>query len=180
MKASQLKGLAVLNLENAEKVGRVDDLLLDLTNNKIIALRIKGKEENDKGKEEDTYYEVTAAQVKNLGRDAVTYSGMGKPNSTSDSSEGAEAATDYSAGTHSGQVYFSKFANHEKLVSENGTLIGIVKDVLLDPAALTVTGYEVSEGGLFAKTYTVTANTAIKFGPEIAIVPEGLLPVKEQ
>lgn len=169
MKTSDLKGLAVINLETAEKIGTIQDLVLDLTAGRIVAFLVKDL----KGDKELT--KIGVQQVQNLGQDALTYKGRTTTLSQSQSADSQERAA-----TMSSEVELSNFVHHEKLVTENGNLLGLVKDITIDPTNLTITAYEVTEGGLFAKTHVVRADPSIKFGPEIAIVPQQILPVNDQ
>jgi sporulation protein YlmC with PRC-barrel domain len=62
-----------------------------------------------------------------------------------------------------------------KVVTDAGTLVGELQDVLLDWANLTITGYEVREGGVFAKTQEFTATPDLRFGEKIITMPAQLL-----
>ncbi|HEX2915893.1 MAG TPA: PRC-barrel domain-containing protein [Chloroflexia bacterium] len=192
MKASNLKGLAVLNLGSAEKVGTIHDVWLDLTTGRITAFDVKKVKGNE-------VFHIDARQVQNLGADALTYRDMNsaapgtvsalqaQPQTGTMSASGASAYVQQgntfptggtqhlNVATGPAIVALSRFVNHEKIVSDAGNLLGIVKEVMIDPANLSVTEYEVSEGGLFGKTHTIPAGPGIKFGPEIGIVPDNQL-----
>ncbi len=62
-----------------------------------------------------------------------------------------------------------------KVVTDAGTLVGELQDVLLDWANLAITGYEVREGGVFAKTQEFTATPDLRFGEKIITMPAQLL-----
>src|SRR5438105_10507288 len=68
MKFSELKGRAVVNLEEARKIGEVDDLLFEPDGHRIVSLKVKtglfGAGQV-----------VSTDDVKNIGADAVTVSG---------------------------------------------------------------------------------------------------------
>ena len=162
MKATALKGLAVVDLSTAQKIGTIQDIMLNVFTGKIEAFVVKPL----KGSADVT---VSAAQVQNVGQDALTFKSTGEPETAAQSS--TKGVTD------AGIAYLSGLVNHYKMVSQGGTLIGQIKDVLIDPAQLVVTGYDVSEGGLFAKTRTLAMNPDIRFGQELAIVPESTAPL---
>ena len=67
MKLSELKGRAVVHIDNAEKIGELVDLLVDPESRQVVGMRC------------GTVYSenrfVPAAQVKSVGADAITVLG---------------------------------------------------------------------------------------------------------
>lgn len=158
MKFSELKGRAVVNLEDAKKIGEVEDLMIEPDGHHIVSLKVKsGLFSSAKI--------VPVADVKSVGADAVTIvasAGTTDPQ-TNMSSSGSREPLEVS----------SILGN--KVVTDAGTLVGELRDVLFDWTALTITGYEVREGGLFAKAQEFAASPDIRYGNKIITIPAQLL-----
>ena len=68
MKLSELKGRAVVHIDNAEKIGELADLLVDPDSRRVVGISVR----HGLFGESRT---VPAAQVKSIGADAVTVLG---------------------------------------------------------------------------------------------------------
>ena len=124
MKASELKGRAVVTLSDAEKVGQVSDVLFDATYREVLGFRVK------KGTF-GTTDALTRASVSAVGKDAVTVPGPDVVNTQDRLPDLLGAASlDQAHGT--------------KVVSEGGSLLGTIADVEVDDDVRTVTGYTLS------------------------------------
>lgn len=124
MKASEITGRAVVTLSNAEKVGHVDDVLFDADYRRIVGFRIK----------RGAFSRVEAVpreSVTAVGQDAVTVSGPDAINAEDRFGKLAGAAS-------------LDQARKTKVVTESGTLVGLIGDVALDDEARTVHGYLLS------------------------------------
>jgi uncharacterized protein YrrD len=154
MKFSELKGRAVVSLDNAQKMGEVEDLMVEPVSRHIVSLKVRT------GLFSAAQF-VPAGEVKNVGVDAVTIAAHAGP--APQSAEGAPPL-----------VELTRILGN-KVVTDAGTLVGELRDVLLDWANLTITGYEVSEGGLFAKVQEFTATPEVRFGDKIITMPAQLL-----
>ncbi len=121
LKASELRGRAVLTLSEAAKVGHVDDVLFDAAFRTVLGFRVK------KGALSQTEA-VMRANVSAVGRDALTISGPDAINMEERLAElaGASALAD---------------AQRTKVVTEGGELLGTISDIELDTEAQTVTAY---------------------------------------
>lgn len=174
MKFSELKGRAVINLEDARKVGEVEDLMLDQDSRHIVSLKVKtGLFSSSRL--------VPAADVKNIGADAVTISGSaGAPNTPPDAVGSNPSPPDQqsaSTGDSESLPALVKLTSSlgNKVVTDTGTFVGELHDILLNWADLTITGYEVREGGLFAKTQEFAATPEVSFGEKMITIPAQLL-----
>ena len=154
MKFSELKGRAVVSLDNATKIGEVDDLMIDPTSRHIVAVKVRT------GFFSAAQF-VPAAEVKNVGADAVTVAANVEP---------APPAT---AGGQPPVELTNIIGN--QVVTDAGTLVGELRDVVLDWANLTITGYEVREGGLLGHAQEFTATPDVRFGDKIITMPAALL-----
>lgn len=124
MKASDLKGRAVVTLSDALKVGQVDDVLFDAEYRKVLGFRIK------KGLF-DRSEAVPRASVTGVGADAVTVS---SPDAINAEDRFADLA---------GTIPLSR-AHGTKVVTEGGDLLGTLDEIELDDEARAVGSYILS------------------------------------
>lgn len=172
MKFSQLKGLAVVDLQDARKLGDLEDLLLDPLNRQVMELKVKTGLFG-------SHLCIPLQWMKKIGRDALTVA----YDSNSTALPGGDGSP---AHNQAGQTAGTTVAETPKLVglsqilanqvvTDGGTLLGEIKDVLLNEADLRVEGYEVSMGSLFSKTQTFPATQDIRYGARLVTLPEELL-----
>jgi uncharacterized protein YrrD len=154
MKFSELKGRAVVSLADARKIGEVEDLMVEPASRRIESLKVRT------GRFRAAQF-VPAGEVKNVGVDAVIVAANADP-----------AAPGGASG--SPLVELTRILGN-KVLTDAGTLVGELRDVLLDWATLTITGYEVSAGGLFAQAQEFTATPEVRFGDKIITMPAQLL-----
>lgn len=170
MKFSELKGRAVVSLDNATKVGTVEDLMIDPVNRHIVSLKIRT------GVFSATRF-VPAAEVKNVGADAVTVSVNASVVDTMTNAAGSEQPDTAAQGTGVASpetpVELTSILGR-KVVTDAGTLVGNLHDVVLDWSNLTITGYEVQESGMFTKVQEFTATPDVRFGDKIITMPAAL------
>ncbi len=153
MKFSELKGRAVVDVEDAKKIGEIDNLLLEPGTRQVSSLKVKT------GGLFSTPLTIAISQLMNIGPDAVTVK-------VDTASPGKATGVDES-------VELSSVLGH-KVVTDAGTLIGEVHDVLLDPVSAAVMGYEVREGGIFAKSLEISATPEIRYGEKLITIPAPL------
>jgi uncharacterized protein YrrD len=174
MKFSELKGRAVVNLEGAKKMGEVQDLMIEPSSRRIVSLKV------NTGLFHAAQL-VPTADVKNVGADAVTISVNTNP---ANISANAASSGRYGAGQENVSFRSSEIAQPllkltsilgNKVVTDAGTIIGELHDILLDWSDLTITGYEVREGGPFAKTQEFAATPEVSFGKKMITIPAQLL-----
>jgi uncharacterized protein YrrD len=111
---------------------------------------------------------VPATDVKNVGADAVTISTTagstpGQQDSGSGNTEGGQAL-----------VQLTGILGN-KVVTDTGTFVGELHDILLEWVDLTITGYEVRESGMFAKTQEFAATPDVSYGDKMITIPALLL-----
>jgi len=121
VKASEVKGRAVVTLSDAAKVGHVDDVLFDATYRRVLGFRVK------RGAFSQTEA-VSRATVTAVGADAVTVPSPDVINAEERFADLAGAAT-------------LKQAQGTKVVTESGTLLGTIAELEVDDDVRTVTRY---------------------------------------
>ena len=174
MKFSELKGRTVVNLEDAKKIGIVQDLMIEPGSRRIVSLKVKtGRFRAAKL--------VPATDVKNVGADAVTISVNASPmNIPAD----AASSSRFGSGQQSASFRSSEIAQPlvkltsilgNKVVTDAGTFVGELHDILVDWVDLTITGYEVRGDGLFAKAQEFAATPEVSYGDRMITIPAQLL-----
>ncbi len=185
MKFSELKGRAVVNMEDARKIGTVEDLMVEAESHHIAGIKVKT----------GMFHApqiIPVSDVKNVGGDAVTISTGGMANiarmaasaaeqhiasSQNSDTVGTTTATatrsDPSVGTHPVMEITSLLGN--KVVTDAGTMVGELSDVMVDWVDLTITGYEVHTGGLLTKAQEFTDTPGVRYGNKLITLPAELL-----
>ncbi len=161
MKFSELKGRAVVSLEDASKIGEVQDLMIEPGTRRIISLKVKT------GMFSSARL-VPATDVKNVGADAVTISAHAA--SAADQHGHVNGSTE---GTQALVKLTGILGN--KVVTDAGTFVGELHDILLEWVDLTITGYEVRESGMFSKTQEFAATPDVSYGDKMITIPAVLL-----
>ncbi len=189
MKFSELKGRAVVSLEDARKVGEVEDILLDPHSRRTSGIKVKTGLFSPP-------VVVPVEQVKGVGPDAITFTPrvereQGVKVERVEAEAGAQVqaqaqaqvppapaerpapqATD--ADEAAGRSISLTGMLGDKVLTDTGTLLGEVQDVLIDPATLTVTGLVVGTGGLFARSRDIPLSSEVRYGDKLITVPAPL------
>jgi uncharacterized protein YrrD len=175
MKFSELKGRPVINLEDATKIGEVEDLIIEPGSHRIVAVKVRT------GMFHPAQI-IPVADVKNVGADAVTVSVSDNPaNSPVDTAgpaiQSGAGLPDASAKTPENAQPTIEITGilGNKVVTDAGTMAGELRDVLFDWSNLTITGYEVHEGGLFGKAQEFAAAPEVRYGDKLITIPAQLL-----
>ena len=186
MKFSELKGRAVVSLEDARKIGEVEDLMVEPASHHIASLKVRTGMFH-------AAQIIPVSDVKNVGADAVTIStDAGTANSAGieESTAGKQTAEQQrssagnpltapsvssadSGGSHSLIEITSLLGN--KVVTDAGTMVGELSDVMVDWVDLTITGYEVHAGGPFTKAQEFLDTPGVRYGNKLLTIPAELL-----
>lgn len=151
MRSAALKGMAVVSIAEGTRLGRVDDLLIDITERRVVALNC-----SESGKR----FIVPFQFVKNIGQDAIT---VESSQVTQVDGQGMQAPN---------VVRLDEFMKL-KAVDEAGTLVGTVSQLDIDPATGTLVSIEAHKGGLLGlggTTTSVAAENIKAVGPELMTV----------
>jgi sporulation protein YlmC with PRC-barrel domain len=62
-----------------------------------------------------------------------------------------------------------------KVVTDAGTMVGDLSDVMVDWVDLTITGYEVHMGGVFTKAQEFVDTPGVRYGNKLVTLPAELL-----
>lgn len=157
MKGKDLKGKKVVSIEDGETLGRVDEVLVDTEALQVVALHIKGHGDAAL---------IPFDQVKRADGDVVTV-----PTSTA----ARRASSRDGASQLAGLGEMSK----RKVVDEEGTFLGVVQDVEVDPTTGAITELAAQKAtafGLGRASAVVAASEVTSVGDEMIVVqaPEPL------
>jgi sporulation protein YlmC with PRC-barrel domain len=165
LRLGELIGRAVVDMDAAEKVGEIDEIVLDPDQCMVAGLvLVHGKSILGSG----TYRVIPATLVHSIGGDAATFSGS-RQTATDDEMPGLPRRRDVVG---------------RKVVGQSGDFFGQIEDVLIDPADGRIIGYELGQssawGGLenlfggskARQSRYVRAEADLRVGSEIVVVPD--------
>ena len=165
IRARELNGRAVVDMEAAEKLGRLDDLVLDLDGRRVAALMVSHGDSVIGG---GTHLTIPAAAVHAIGPDAITVRrAIGEPDMS----------------VLDPLPRLSKFTGR-KVVSQSGRLLGRVGDVLIEEEGCRIFGYTITDhtgaagkleslfGGRKDVTQYLRADANLKPGRDLIVAPD--------
>lgn len=159
VRASDLSGRAVVDMDAAEKVGSIDRIVLDTVAQQVAGFLVSrgGKLAGD-----GMFMTVPAAAIHAIGPDAVTFH---RPASIDEATfqrfDALPRASDLIG---------------RKVVSEDGRVLGTIDDVLIDRTNFRILGYSVSDRHVLAKLEGLLGGDRKKRGitflrPDVEIRP---------
>lgn len=158
MDVKKLKGTAVIAVAGGEKIGEVEDVLLDGSGQRVESLT------------------VTSGGFRRHKRSVLPFSAVG--------SIGADAvmiadahALQPDTGTAPPAGRPASALDKLRVVTESGAYLGNVETAHIDPASGAVLDFEVGSsrfGGLLGKNTVVQANAITSLGADIMVVPNNL------
>lgn len=151
-KSKELHGLAVVDVKSGKKLGTVEELIISPDDGSVLAVAIGG------GMFGGSRSFVDAADVRAIGADAITVNGDDVARREDDTSERIREA-------HSS----TRNLVGNKVVTENGALLGTVSDYFIDEEARRVTGLTIG-GGLLSGEDGLAADRIMSVGPDTVIV----------
>ena len=155
VKWSALKGRAVVDLISARRIGSVDDLVLELRTRRVVGLKFKpGLFTAD---------QIVPVEVtEGFGGDVVTLRLEGVLQGSLEEQALSKLPT------------LTQVIGNS-VVTVSGKLVGNINDVLLSLEPLEISGYEISEGGLFAKKHVFQVTSEVNYGPKLVTIPDALV-----
>lgn len=155
MYVTDLRGLRIISLVSALRMGTVEDALLDPSCRYVAALSVR---EYGPGKRQY----VLRGAVQRVGRHAVILSG-------SDDVPTEAALED------PGRLINLRTLIGLEVVSDQGNLLGRVRNAVIDTSTLAIEAYEVAQSGLrrMRAPLRVDAAQTLSGSKDVLIVPEG-------
>lgn len=170
MDARKIKGLAVVSVTEAEKIGTVDRIFLDPTSRQVLGFAVDTSGRSPGMKQAiNTLLGATDAfpvttgfvapeHVRSLGPDALM----------------VNDATNVAAGrtVPGGETAVTTGDLHKrKVVTENGTYVGQIDSVIVDPTRMRATHFAVSPG-FFKSATEVPVRYVSSIGPDLIVVAD--------
>lgn len=155
MDVKPLKGIATVTIAKGEKVGAVEDIVVDTQERRVAAFKIESG-----GLIRKDHCYVPFSAVQSIGDDAI----MIPDETVLQQSYGDRA---------SGYLTLGKFGG-VRVVTDTGTVIGHVTTVHFDPAGGQITEFEVGKGGIggvFSSHSLIGAGNVTSIGEDIMVVP---------
>lgn len=151
MNANAIKGMTVVSIADGDRLGVVDEVLIDTGSRRIGALRITA---------DGHQALIPFDQLRSIGSDAVMVA-------TNQVAQWVGAPNELGALATLGDL------GKSKVVDEAGTFLGVVHDVEVDPQDGRITQLQVHKGGILGmggETATVTAEDIITIGADLLTV----------
>jgi sporulation protein YlmC with PRC-barrel domain len=159
MDMKKLKDSAVVSIAQGEKLGMVEDILVDGQKRRAVAMTVTGGGMIRKDRQYLPYDQITS-----VGEDAV----MVEDASALQSAYGDGSRSFHSMASLSGL----------RVVTDGGTFVGTVSTAHFEPKTGMLTEFEVGQGGiggLFSSSKIIDASAVTSIGDSIMIVPARLV-----
>ena len=178
MDVKQIKGLAVVSVNEAQKIGSVDRIFLDPNSRQIVGFTVdtSGRSQGVKqalsamlgAADTDPIATgfVTTEHVRSLGPDALMVNNVTEMEQGQTEPLGATAVT-------------TDDLHKRKVVTENGTYVGQIDSVIVDPAMMKATHFSVSPG-FFKSATDVPVRYVTSIGQDLIVVADEVCRQMEQ
>ena len=156
MDAKSLKGIAVVSIDEGEKVGTVDDTIFDLEKKKVTAFRLA---RSGVFRSERNF--ITMDDVYSIGPDAVMIQNREKLHRT-------KSKYDYSGNPGLSQL------TSLRVVTEDGAYVGNLATIHFDRKSGIITEFDVSGESIFSvlrRNKEIPANHIVSIGNDVLVVP---------
>ena len=164
IRASELSGRSVVDIDAAEKLGQIDKIIIDPDARRVAALLVSHHGGPFKGDKSHTL--LPAASIHAIGPDAVTV---------------RHAPEVAGAAAHFDQLPRVSDIVGRKVVSRDGRLLGVVDDVLISGADGVIVGYQLGEGTALASLFGgrkqsrapyLRADVDLRTGRDLIVAPD--------
>ncbi len=159
-KWTEMAGIAAITLDAGKKIGTLEDFYLDAEKSTVFALVIKTGLFGHRA--------LPVGAISGMGVDAVTF--------TNEEQLIKENEISSTANLLPGKGLLSY-----RVLSESGTLIGEIGNILLDvtnPTAMKIDGYQLATGGLrerfTGKYQAFAAGEVLRYGQDVVILPNNI------
>lgn len=147
IRATELSGRAVVDMDAAEKLGRIDKVIIDPEARRVAAFRLSQDGALFRHK---THITVRASAVYAIGPDAITVRHVAGSTEVNGEFDGLPRVSDVIG---------------RKVVSRDGRLLGSVQDVLISGADGHIVGYELADSDFKAQLQSLFVDNKRPHGP---------------
>jgi uncharacterized protein YrrD len=165
MDVKTLIGIAVVSIEDGEKVSTVDDVIFDLERKRVIAFRLSRSGLFGGGGNV-----VAMSDVESIGKDAVMIRNRSRVREEKDERELA------------GRPDLGKLTSL-RVVTQDGAYVGNLATVQIDTKTGSITNLEISGGTLMSvlrRNREVPAAEVVSIGSDVAVIPNRYGPDEEE
>lgn len=165
MDVKSLKGIAVVSIEQGEKVGTVDDLLFDLDRKRVVAFKL-----NKPGFLRAGGIALRMDDVMSIGKDAVMIQNREQVRESKGERD-LQGLPDYSA------------ISSLRVVTQDGTYVGNLATMRLDQKTGALTHLEITGGGFMdrlRRNQVVDISDVISMGTDVVVIPDKYAPVSAE
>lgn len=149
----EVQGRPIVTIANGEKIGEIDDVVIDGQDRRVGAFRIRSG-----GFLSKQHHYLPFGAIQTIGDDAVMIqSGDALQQSYGDRADGY-----FTLGT------LTKL----RVVTQSGTYVGDIASARFDPATGQITDLEVGTGGIFRSNTIVDRSSVISVGSDIIVVSD--------
>lgn len=162
MDVKSLKGIAVVSIEQGEKVGTVDNILFDLERRRVVAFKLIKP-----GLMRSGGIVATIQDIESIGKDAVMIQSKERIR---------ELKNEHDL---QGRPDLGSIASL-RVVTQDGTYIGNLATMQFDPKNGKITDLEITGSGFMdrlRRNQVVPASEIISLGSDVAVVPDTYAPV---
>ncbi len=150
--AKELKGLAIVDVKNGAKLGTADEVVVSPDDGRLLGFVMKG------GLFGGSERIVETSDIRAIGADAITVEGE-------ELAHTAEAAAEaFSQARASDRALIGR-----KVVTQDGSLLGVVSDYHLDDAVRRVAALTIG-GGMMGNGDAIPADRVVSVGPDVIVV----------
>jgi uncharacterized protein YrrD len=165
MDVKSLKGIAVVSIEEGEKVGTVDDVLFDMEQRRIIGFKL-----NKPGFLRSGGIAVMMGDVRSIGKDAVMIP---------DRERIRELKQERDLQSRPGYSAMSTL----RVVTQDGTYVGNLSTLQVEPATGKLTQIEITGGSLMdrlRRNQVVDIDEVVSLGTDVVVIPDKYAPLMDE
>ena len=158
-KWTELSGLAIVSLADGKKLGTCDDFYFEPATTRVYGLRVKTGVLGHRV--------LLTTSINNIGQDAIT-------------TENEERLISESELKNMPTVVAGRNLDGYKIMSENGTVVGKLGNVLIDisvPNNLRIASYELAGNFLQQignRDHSFTADRVLRYGADVLVIPDDI------
>jgi uncharacterized protein YrrD len=167
MRASKLRGMPVVSIRDAEKIGDVEDVLVSPSGRRIVAVLLVPFTP-------DSARAIPVEEVHRIGRDVLTI----RRDSVVGTLNAGSKTPDVDQLTANGLAVPLARLIGARALTYGGSILGTVFDVEFDPSEFEITTYEVADSPLFlilGRQKRVPAAQEVRFGKTILMFSEEMI-----
>jgi uncharacterized protein YrrD len=161
MDVKSLKGIAVVSIEQGEKVGTVDNVVFDLDSRRVIAFKLVKP-----GFLRSGGIVIKMTDIESIGKDAIMIRNKEKIREF-------KSERDLQGRPDLGQL------SSLRVVTEDGTFVGTLATVQFEPRNGVITEFEVTGAGFMdrlRRNQSISTREVVSIGSDLMVIPDKYAP----